>query len=224
MLSCHLEVACMSDSAEVKVPAPVPRDPESVHRDIARAERLYDISVRDYFSTFATYSTAATILVAALSFPGAVLSPLHTATIALIGLYLCIQWHVSTAVMRDQYRYFIRCIEALEASLDPAARTFSHWQRAQDLAQLKPASAPAPDGVATPVAIRATWPHRQLRGLLGMRAAAFPALYGVIFTLIAAAQAPAILEEPRPLQVGVVLVVLAFGFLTLLRINRQRRP
>jgi len=80
------------------------RGPEAVQRDLARLERLYDISVRDYFSTFATYSTAATILVAALSFPGDVLSPLHTAAIAVIGLYLCVQWHVSTARPRGTKR------------------------------------------------------------------------------------------------------------------------
>lgn len=205
------------------------RDAEVVHRDIARLDRLYDVSVRDYFSTFATYSTAATILVAALSFPGAALSPLHTATIAVIGLYLCVQWHVSTAVMRDQYRYFIHCLKGLEAHLDGESRIFANWQDAQTRAQnRRPPDASLDDArsaepeVAADVSIRGSWAHRRIRGLFGMRAAAFPALYGAIFALIACAQAAAAWDNTSATDALMVAAVLLMGFLALKLIHRER--
>lgn len=91
---------------------------ENAEMLLDRAINLYGISLRDYFAAFSTYTTATSILVAAIGFLAKEKqSPQLIFVVASCGMLVCWQWYISTASMRDQYSFFKKRITYLEGKV-----------------------------------------------------------------------------------------------------------
>jgi len=153
-----------------------------ISKQLDRAIEFYGICLRDYFSTFSAYSTATTILVAAIGFlvrdNPQDSSPLIL-LVAICGLVLCLQWHVSTTIMRAQIGHFKSRIEELEkaAGIPPL---LSRWLRATKLARERRSYKALTDQEKSDIQ-PLNWTFRFLDSPLGLRGRMLPVIYAAIF-------------------------------------------
>jgi hypothetical protein len=155
--------------------------PDKAEKELQRVETLYSISLRDYFSTFAAYATATSILLAGLGFvAGKIESEILATSLSLIGVFLCFQWHISTSSMRDQYTHFYVRMVQLERAL--GQNVMLRWHDAANAArgrrQLGDSDAPQNDQQYL------TWSFRQIGRPWAMRGASLPVIYSSVFLAI----------------------------------------
>lgn len=137
-----------------------------------RTIQFVSMSLRDYYSTFATYMTAINVLlvgavVLQTSTKGDPVNDLAVAvSVSVAGLWVCLQWHISTSSMRLTYRYYLIQIEELRkngAHCDLPPLFKKSW--------LKFSKFPLGAG---PINVP----------ILGLRGASLPIVYGAIFFFI----------------------------------------
>lgn len=174
-------MARMAGESPVVTPVPdavVPH--EHLERQLERVDRLYDICVRDYFSTFGTYATATSIFLFGMSFVVEdVKSSVLVLALGLIGIFLCLQWHISTTTMRDQYSHFYARMLMLEEQLGQQVMT--RWNDAAMRARGRPSS---PTTQSADDASYLTWSFRNLGRGWSQRAAALPVIYSAFFVAL----------------------------------------
>lgn len=155
--------------------------PDKAEKELQRIETLYSISLRDYFSTFAAYSTATSILLAGLGFvAGKIESGLLMAFLSLIGLFLCFQWHISTSSMRDQYLHFYVRMVHLERAL--GQDVMLRWHDAANAARGRQQLGESNDRQNDHQYL--TWSFRQIGRPWAMRGASLPVIYSSVFLAI----------------------------------------
>jgi hypothetical protein len=160
------------------------KEKTDLEKELARIDALYAICLRDYFSTFAAYATATSILLAGVGFVlSAIQSPWLVALLTLIGLYLCAQWHISTTSMRDQYTHFYVRMVRLERDLGQSVML--RWHDAANVARGRPALASAE--IASADAKYLTWSFRQINRIWALRGASMPVIYSSVFLAIGVA-------------------------------------
>jgi hypothetical protein len=157
-----------------------PPDLEKVAKELERVEAMYSISIRDFFSTFAAYATATSILLATVGFLVKEASAPVIIMISAIGIFLCFQWHISTSSMRDQYRHFYNRMFALEKKLD--LNVMQRWRNAAKAGR-NPNRAPI-DDISSKDKEYLSWSFRQLGKPWGMRGASLPIIYSTVFLSI----------------------------------------
>jgi hypothetical protein len=154
---------------------------EVLRNELARVDMLYGICVRDYFATFGVYATATSIMLASLGFvftKGG--STVLIMTIAIAGLFLTIQWHISTTSMRDQYRHFYYRMVRLENQL--GLNVMLRWHDVANSARHR--TVLYSSSINSKDAAYVSWSFRQIGKPWGMRAAALPVLYSALFLAI----------------------------------------
>lgn len=160
---------------------------EVAAKELDRAVDLYSICLRDYFSTFGTYTTATSILVAGLGFLSRGNQPQQLIlVVSFCGLILCWQWHVSTATMRDQYRHFRDRIVELERAA--GIRLMGRWLRcaAQGRGRALAGLLPEEQRDAERDAERLSKAFRRLDRRSALRGAMLPVIYSAVFVAVIA--------------------------------------
>jgi hypothetical protein len=144
----------------------------NIREELDRVYSLYTSCTRDYFATFGVYATATSILLAAMGFVASqAASRGLIMVLAVIGMYLCLQWHISTTSMRDQYTHFYVRMVDLERVL--GLKVMLRWRDAAGAARGRPTFSP---DVAEKDQRYLTWSFRQLGRLWGLRAASMPVI------------------------------------------------
>jgi hypothetical protein len=151
---------------------------DHLRTELARADALYAVSLRDYFATFGIYASATSILLATLGF---VLSRLGSSWVpgllAFAGLFLCLQWHISTTSMRDQYRHFYYRIVMLERDLGLAVML--RWHDAANYSRGRQTL--LGNARAAHDAAHLSWSFTLITRPWGMRASSLPIIYSSVF-------------------------------------------
>ncbi|MFY9622309.1 MAG: hypothetical protein WAQ99_21010 [Pyrinomonadaceae bacterium] len=154
---------------------------EKLERELTRIDTLYAVCLRDYFATFGAYATATSILLAGVGFVvSAVQSPWVVALLTFIGLYLCLQWHLSTTSMRDQYTHFYVRMVRLERTLGESVML--RWHDAANVARARPALASVEHAAGDHKYL--TWSFRQIGRIWALRGASMPVIYSSVFLAI----------------------------------------
>lgn len=168
---------------------------------ISRTLTLAGVSLRDYFSTFAVYATATSILLIATGFLMSRLPPACMVFVGFLGLWLCFQWHIATFGTRLTYRYYLEMIKRLREEA--------------------PTETPPLFGASL---AKIPWSGRQHRQPWGIRGAGLPVIYGTIFFVILLNGIDPI-KEDNPTWAGLALMlsIVFFVFFTLLVWRERNR-
>lgn len=169
-------------------------------KSLDRTLRLAGVSLRDYFSTFAVYATATSILLIATGFLKPALPPAGMVLVGFLGLWLCFQWHIATFGTRLAYRYYIEMLKRLRKEA--------------------PTETPPLFGASL---AKLPWSGRQHLKPWGIRGAGLPVIYGTIFFLILLNGIDPIKEDNPTWAVLALVLSIAFFVCFTLLVWRERK-
>jgi hypothetical protein len=133
-----------------------------------RAIQMYTCASHAHFATFATYVGATTVGMAAVGLGiDRAAAPAIIAVACLLGIWVCLQWHLASLSHRMWCRYYRRMITELQR--DPAPGKLSVMKMPSDGGR---------SGSDFP------WWYRREKKWTGTRGASLPAVYAVLFALM----------------------------------------
>lgn len=155
---------------------------ENLTKLLERAINLYGICLRDYFSAFSTYTTATSILVAAIGFLAKDKQPSQLIfVVASCGMLVCWQWYISTASLRDQYAFFKKRITCIEQRLFAHERVELLMTRWLQCAREARDEINSLDPEVQQDVANLNFKFASLNGFWGMRGTMLPVIYSAVF-------------------------------------------